>query len=162
MLRSLNKCNLLQLFSSLSSSSRDLEFAKSETTASRVVLLPPSRSSSRAMEQAASPTEAQERPTKRPRRASPPLASPYRSLPIHAPHTYTPPGAPSTSFQLPLHLTSFSYSPTRQLLLDRPRRDDAMAWYTEPALGVDLNTGYEQCEWREDGEDEGLDSLLDA
>ncbi|KAL8276920.1 hypothetical protein RQP46_010648 [Phenoliferia psychrophenolica] len=69
--------------------------------------------------------------------------------------------APPTAFQLPLHLTSFSYSPTRELLVGQ-RKDEAIAHYTEPPLGADLNLGYEDCTWRDDSTDEGLDALLDT
>ncbi|KAK4701024.1 RAT1-interacting protein, partial [Phenoliferia sp. Uapishka_3] len=115
---------------------------------------------------------------KRPRRASPPTevplparpaspphqqtaASPIFSLPIHHPSHYTPPGSHPTAFQLPLHLTSFSYSPTRDLLVGK-RKDEAIAHYSEPPLGADLNLGYQDCTWREDTTDEGLDALLDT
>lgn len=86
---------------------------------------------------------------------------PFASIAVHPPSHYTPSGAPPTPFQLPLHLTSFSYSPTRELLVGQ-RKDEAIAQYTEPHLGVDLNHGYEDCTWRDDSVDEGLDALLDT
>ncbi|KAM0748120.1 RAI1-domain-containing protein [Meredithblackwellia eburnea MCA 4105] len=96
-----------------------------------------------------------------PASTSPPPTLPTAFLPIHHPSHYTPPGAPPTAFQLPTHLTSFSYSPTRELLMGA-RKDEAIAHYAEPRLGADLNTGFEECVWRDDTVDEGLDSLLDT
>lgn len=87
----------------------------------------------------------------------PPIASHF----IHPPGHYTPPGAPGTPFQLPLHLTSFSYGKGRELLTDEETRDQALAVYNEPQLGVDLKTGYDEAVWRKGDVDEGLDALLD-
>ena len=108
----------------------------------------------------ASPSTASNAPPQ-PRHDPVPLSHPIASISVHRPATYTPRGAPPTAFQLPLHLTSFSYSPTRKLLLNADK-DAALAHYVEPVLGTDLNRGYEECTWREDKEDEGLDALLDA
>ncbi|GAA5920289.1 hypothetical protein JCM1841_003025 [Sporobolomyces salmonicolor] len=128
------------------------------------------------------------RPRKRPRvspppslpaRPSPPLTSeatpatsqtpmaappslPLASLPLHPPSAYLNLNPALSAFQLPFHLTSFSYSPTRELLLDRETRDDSIALYREPRLGSDLNKGFEQAVWREGSVDEGLDALLDT
>lgn len=88
-------------------------------------------------------------------------SQPFTSIAVHPPSYYTPPGAPPTAFQLPLHLTSFSYSPARELLVGK-RKDDAIAHYSEPQLGADLNHGYDDCTWRDDSTDEGLDALLDT
>jgi RAT1-interacting protein len=85
---------------------------------------------------------------------------PSTSLPIHPPAHYL--STPPPAFQLPLHLTSFSYSPTRQLLLDAHNKDDALAWYREPRMGSDLNRGSDQAVWRDASVDEGLDALLDT
>ncbi|ORY84632.1 RAI1 like PD-XK nuclease-domain-containing protein [Leucosporidium creatinivorum] len=89
---------------------------------------------------------------------APPLASHYIQPPSH----YIPPAAPPTPFQLPLHLTSFSYGPNRELLLGEEERDQALQVYSEPALGCDLNEGFEEAVWRDGGTDEGLDALLDG
>ncbi|GAA5933211.1 hypothetical protein JCM10213_001222 [Rhodosporidiobolus nylandii] len=90
---------------------------------------------------------------------------PLGTLPVHPPSHYTSltSSNPSTAaFQLPFHLTSFSYSPTRELLVDRKRRDEALAVYREPRLGSDLNHGFERATWRDGSVDEGLDALLDT
>ncbi|KAI5475564.1 RAI1-like domain containing protein [Pseudohyphozyma bogoriensis] len=104
------------------------------------------------------------RPSKRPRLPSPPAPAPPRPsgpfLALHPPYSYINPAQP-TPFQLPSHLTSFSYSPTRDLLLDE-RRDEAIATYVEPRIGVDLNQGFEECVWRDGSVDEGLDALLNT
>lgn len=84
------------------------------------------------------------------------------TLPLQHPSAYLN-GDPSRStFQLPTHLTSFSYSPTRELLLGKDRRDESLAIYKEPRMGSDLNRGFEQAVWRDGSVDEGLDSLLDT
>ncbi|GAA5867011.1 hypothetical protein JCM3774_003755 [Rhodotorula dairenensis] len=75
---------------------------------------------------------------------------------------YTSRSGPPTPFQQPVHLTSFSYSPQRQLLLDDPERDSALTYYREPKLGSDLNRGFEQHVYRDGTVDEGLDALLEA
>ncbi|GAA5889479.1 hypothetical protein JCM6882_007046 [Rhodosporidiobolus microsporus] len=87
------------------------------------------------------------------------------TLPIHPPAHYlslasTNPS--STAFQQPFHLTSFSYSETRELLLEKDRKDEALAVYREPRMGSDLNRGFPQAVWREGSVDEGLDALLDT
>ncbi|GAA5864828.1 hypothetical protein JCM8547_009244 [Rhodosporidiobolus lusitaniae] len=90
---------------------------------------------------------------------------PIGTLPIHAPEHYLSLAAsnPSTaSFQLPFHLTSFSYSPERELLLDQQRKDEALSVYRIPPQGCDLNQGFEQATWRDSSVDEGLDALLDT
>ncbi|BGP25699.1 decapping endonuclease targeting mRNA [Rhodotorula toruloides] len=86
--------------------------------------------------------------------------APSTSLPIRPPAHYLT--SPPPTFQLPLHLTSFSYSPSRQLLLDPQNKDDALAWYREPRMGSDLNRGFREAVWRDGGVDEGLDALLDT
>ncbi|GAA5952093.1 hypothetical protein JCM21900_006248 [Sporobolomyces salmonicolor] len=118
-------------------------------------------------------------PPSRPARPSPPLTAkailatsqtalaappslPLASLPLHPPSAYLNLNPALSAFQFPFHLTSFSYSPTRELLLDRETRDDSIALYREPRLGSDLNRGFEQAVWREGSVDEGLDALLDA
>lgn len=83
------------------------------------------------------------------------LASHQVHEPSHYSHRVTP-------FQQPLHLTSFSYSPTRQLLLDSHNRDDSLSYYREPRLGSDLNVGFDRAVWRDGTVDEGLDALLDT
>ncbi|GAA6028825.1 hypothetical protein JCM8097_007413 [Rhodosporidiobolus ruineniae] len=102
-----------------------------------------------------------------PAHPAPPSApnAPLGSLPLHPPQHYTSLAARSpaaAAFQLPLHLTSFSYSPTRELLLDQQRKDEALAVYREPRMGSDLNYGFEQATWRDGSVDEGLDALLDT
>lgn len=67
---------------------------------------------------------------------------------------------PPTRFQQPLHLTSFSYSPTRQLLLKDEDKDSSLSYYRRPRVGSDLNKGFEQAVWRDGTVDEGLDALL--
>lgn len=89
-------------------------------------------------------------------------STPIATIPLQHPSAYLN-GDPSRStFQLPTHLTSFSYSPTRELLLDNDRRDESLAIYKEPRMGSDLNRGFEQAVWRDGSVDEGLDSLLDT
>ncbi|SCZ95270.1 BZ3500_MvSof-1268-A1-R1_Chr11-2g03396 [Microbotryum saponariae] len=94
---------------------------------------------------------------------TPPLSKPnkpyYRPIPPPLHPLSAPPTRP-IAFQQPLHLTSFSYSPTRQLLLTPQDRDASLAVYTPPRIGTDLNTGFEQAVWRDDSGDEGLDALL--
>ncbi|GAA6009996.1 hypothetical protein JCM10207_007511 [Rhodosporidiobolus poonsookiae] len=85
--------------------------------------------------------------------------------PVRPPAHYTSLAASnpsSAAFQLPLHLTAFSYSPTRELLFDAERKNEAMAVYREPRMGSDLNFGFEQATWRDGSVDEGLDALLDT
>ncbi|GAA5827356.1 hypothetical protein JCM11251_003779 [Rhodosporidiobolus azoricus] len=91
--------------------------------------------------------------------------TPLATLPLHPPSHYTSLAASSPSsiaFQQPFHLTSFSYSPTRELLLERERKDEALAVYREPRMGSDLNRGFEEAVWRKGEVDEGLDALLDT
>lgn len=88
------------------------------------------------------------------------VAAPLAALQIKLPPAYLPPQAPATTFQIPQHLTSFSYSPDREVLTGE-RRDEALTEYSEPELGVDLNRGFEECRWRNGTVDEGLDGLLD-
>lgn len=97
------------------------------------------------------------------RRPSTAESVPLAYLPVHPPQAYLAPHrSRPTAFQQPLHLTSFSYSPTRQLLLDQQRRDEALAVYRPPRMGVDLNTGLDECTWRDGSVDEGLDALLES
>ncbi|GAA5894738.1 hypothetical protein JCM5296_002269 [Sporobolomyces johnsonii] len=91
-----------------------------------------------------------------------PPALPLASLLVHPPSAYLNLNPALSAFQLPFHLTSFSYSPTRELLLDHKTRDDSLALYREPRLGSDLNRGFEQAVWRDGSVDEGLDALLDT
>ncbi|SGZ12437.1 BQ5605_C028g10505 [Microbotryum silenes-dioicae] len=94
---------------------------------------------------------------------TPPLSKPRKSYYHLITTPLNPLTAPPTrpiAFQQPLHLTSFSYSPTRQLLLTPQDRDASLAVYTPPRIGSDLNTGFEQAVWRDDSGDEGLDALL--
>jgi RAT1-interacting protein len=98
-----------------------------------------------------------ERPTKRARALSPKALH-------HA--TYSLPGArsqwPPTAFEQPQHLTSFSYSPTRELLLPSSgRANEALRFYAEPPLGADLNRGLAEAVMRKEGVAEGLDALLE-
>ncbi|GJN90006.1 hypothetical protein Rhopal_003001-T1 [Rhodotorula paludigena] len=86
--------------------------------------------------------------------------TPPAGLSIRPPAQYLSAGP--TPFQLPFHLTSFSYSPSRELLLDDARKDEALAYYREPPLGSDLNYGFEQAVWRDGSVDEGLDALLET
>lgn len=83
-------------------------------------------------------------------------------LPIESPAHYTSRLGPPTPFQQPVHLTSFSYSPERRLLLDDDEKDTALAYYREPELGSDLNRGFHQQVTRDGTIDEGLDALLEA
>lgn len=81
--------------------------------------------------------------------------------PFYPPSHYQPSHSnPPTVFQLPTHLTSFSYSPSRQLLLAH-NKDAAISVYSPPQLGSDLNTGFNDCIWSTPT-DEGLDALLDT
>ncbi|GAA5991864.1 hypothetical protein JCM5350_002731 [Sporobolomyces pararoseus] len=84
------------------------------------------------------------------------------SLPLELPTSYLSQDPSRSTFQLPKHLTSFSYSATRELLLDQDRKDESLAIYREPQIGSDLNRGFEQAIWRDGSIDEGLDSLLDT
>ncbi|GAA5884751.1 hypothetical protein JCM16303_005259 [Sporobolomyces ruberrimus] len=86
----------------------------------------------------------------------------FAALPVERPAAYLERDPSHSTFQLPKHLTSFSYSPTRELLLDEARRDESLAIYKEPEIGSDLNRGFEQAVWRDASVDEGLDSLLDT
>lgn len=97
------------------------------------------------------------RPSKRARRELSPPISTQISIPVPLPAAFT--RAPPTTFQMPAPVTSFSYSPTRELLLNE-RQNEALVEFKEPVLGSDLNQGFEQCEWRDSSVDEGLDSLL--
>ncbi|KAK4054989.1 decapping endonuclease targeting mRNA [Microbotryomycetes sp. JL221] len=67
-------------------------------------------------------------------------------------------------FQQPLHLTSFSYSKTRQLLFESDIKDSSLNVLTKHRLRPDhvlnLNQGFEECVWRDSTVDEGLDALL--
>lgn len=87
---------------------------------------------------------------------------PARSL-HHATHDL--PSARSawspTAFEQPQHLSSFSYSPARELLLPSSgRADEALRIYAEPPLGANLNRGIAEAVMRKEGVAEGLDSLL--
>ncbi|GAA5948851.1 hypothetical protein JCM3765_003926 [Sporobolomyces pararoseus] len=88
--------------------------------------------------------------------------TPFASLHLEPPRSYLSQDPSRSTFQLPKHLTSFSYSPTRELLLDQDRKDESLAIYREPQIGSDLNRGFEQATWRDGSIDEGLDSLLDT
>lgn len=108
-----------------------------------------------------------EPPYKRARFPSPPIgtkppSTTFAHFALQSPSTYSPPTTAPTAFQLPLHLTSFSYSPTREVLLV-DRKDESLSVYREPPLGagVGLGRGYDECTWREET-DEGLDALLDT
>lgn len=83
------------------------------------------------------------------------------SLPLYHPSFYVKPNSTPTAFQQPLHLTSFSYSTNRDLLLSDHNKDESLSFYREPKIGSNLNFGFEDCTWREEGIDEGLDSLLE-
>ncbi|GAA5987321.1 hypothetical protein JCM10908_001908 [Rhodotorula pacifica] len=86
--------------------------------------------------------------------------TPAATHPIHPAAYYS--SLPPPAFQQPLHLTSFSYSPTRQLLLSDKEKDSSLSYYREPRLGSDLNRGFEHVVWRDGSVDEGLDALLEA
>ncbi|GAA6015653.1 hypothetical protein JCM11491_007185 [Sporobolomyces phaffii] len=81
---------------------------------------------------------------------------------LEPPASYFYPDRAHSTFQLPQHLTSFSYSPTRELLIDPDRKNESLAIYREPQIGSDLNRGFEQLVSRDGSVDEGLDSLLDT
>jgi hypothetical protein len=98
-----------------------------------------------------------EPPRKRQRRASDQILS----YAIDSPARYAS-HEPPTRFQQPLHLTSFSYSPTRQLLLGDEDKDSSLSYYRPPRIGSDLNKGFEAAVWRDGTVDEGLDALLYA
>lgn len=87
-----------------------------------------------------------------------PQLSSNNTLPIYEPNYYNK----STTFQQPLHLTSFSFDSNREVLLDTTNQNDSINFYKEPKIGIDLNKGFNECVWREDIIDEGLDSLLDS
>lgn len=90
-----------------------------------------------------------------------PQPAPSVFYPLQPPDGYTPAaGVGSTQVGLPTHLTSFSYSPERDLLLDTHRQDEALQHYRPPIMGADLNRGFESCEWGKGRPDEGLDGLL--
>ncbi|GAA5908067.1 hypothetical protein JCM8208_003677 [Rhodotorula glutinis] len=95
----------------------------------------------------------------------PPATAPHATCASHAVHPpahYLGASTALPRFQQPFHLASFSYSPTRELLLDDEHKDDALAYYHEPRLGSDLNVGFERAVWRDGSVDEGLDALLDC
>lgn len=118
----------------------------------------------------------EERPLKRARNNSPPISITQststtnttttstklqlsnNSLPIYEPNYYNKP----TTFQQPLHLTSFSFDSNREVLLNQSNQNDSINYYKQPKIGIDLNQGFNECIWREDNTDEGLDSLLDS
>jgi len=90
---------------------------------------------------------------------TPPPSSVFR--PLFPPQSYTPAeGVGPTQVGLPTHLTSFSYSPTRQLLLNPQNQDDALQHYMPPPMGADLNRGFDSCVWGDGRPDESLDALL--
>lgn len=80
-------------------------------------------------------------------------------LHVQSPSQRPPATTRSTPFQKPLHLTSFSYSGNRELLLSSDTKDAALKSYTAPELGSDLNQGFNECVFKKGG-DEGIDSLL--
>ncbi|KAK4050624.1 decapping endonuclease targeting mRNA [Microbotryomycetes sp. JL201] len=77
----------------------------------------------------------------------------------------------AAAFQQPVHLTQFSYSSTRQLLnADDDSSNASLGWLADerkwlpqaPSSRLDLNKGFEECIWRDESVDEGLDALLDT
>ena len=96
------------------------------------------------------------RPAKRPRIEPTPALSASYTLPLSVFQEKTAP-----TFSLPAAITSFSYTPERELLLaSSGRQDEALKYYKPPPVGCDLKTGYERCVWRPEGVLEGIDSLL--
>ncbi|KAM0791721.1 hypothetical protein ACM66B_003990 [Microbotryomycetes sp. NB124-2] len=93
------------------------------------------------------------------------------SLRIDPPSTRQTAVVNAPQFQQPLHLTQFSYSPSRQLLNDLDNSNSSLGWLIEetkwlpPASSqgrINLNDGYEECVWRDETVDEGLGALLDT
>ena len=81
-------------------------------------------------------------------------------LSIQTPSTYA--SRPPVPFQQPALMTTFSYSPSRELLLrSSDRHNEALRFYRQPVPGSDLNFGFERCIFREE-KVEGLDALLRA
>jgi RAT1-interacting protein len=99
-----------------------------------------------------------ERPRKN-RRLSLPDADPFTStFTFESLEAYK---RPTPIISQPTHITSFSYTSERKLLLlPTKRHNEALRWYREPPRGADLNRGAEQCIWRYE-QREGLDSLLE-
>lgn len=68
----------------------------------------------------------------------------------------------SPEYTAPAHLTTFSYSDKRKLLLpSSARQDESLRFYKEPPRQADLRRGYNDCGWRDESIVEGLDSLLE-
>ena len=61
----------------------------------------------------------------------------------------------------PQMFASFSFDEHRQLLLADDRKDEALKWYRQPVLGLNLQHRFDEAVWRPDGIDEGLDALLE-
>ncbi|GAA5896020.1 uncharacterized protein JCM6883_001689 [Sporobolomyces salmoneus] len=80
----------------------------------------------------------------------------FASLRLDPPKAYLLREPARSTLKLPEHLTSFSYSPTRELLLNQDRRDESIALYREPQTGSDLNRGFNEAIWRDSSVDEGL------
>lgn len=77
---------------------------------------------------------------------------PYPDITQPLPRNVTP-----TPFQQPTQLTTFSYTPDRELVFD----NSAMKYYVEPPRGVKLNYGYDR--WVKQVEGRGrIDNLLKA
>lgn len=133
-----------------------MKSASAESTSADDILRPAKRARSKADD------GSNTIPTKRATIATAHSPSEPAHLPVYAPSQYRQQRQPAPAFQQPTHLTSFSYSPTRELLVDDERKDEALAFYREPTLGVDLNLGLEHCTWRDGLVDEGLDALLDS
>ncbi|GAA5822437.1 hypothetical protein JCM3770_000270 [Rhodotorula araucariae] len=109
-----------------------------------------------------SPASSSAAPPPAPSRPAAPPNAPCASHTVHPPAHYLAAATAPPAFQQPIHLASFSYSPTRELLLDDERKDDALAYYHEPRLGSDLNFAFDRAAWRDASIDEGLDALLDS
>lgn len=81
------------------------------------------------------------------------------SLDIPTPQSLDPFSAPR--YHQPLLMTSFSYGKGRELLMGERRNESLKEMRPVSDLPKDLNEGFDTAHWRDEGVDEGLDSLLD-
>lgn len=80
-------------------------------------------------------------------------------LELAAAHTFA--SAKPMRLADPQMFTSFSFDEHRQLLLADDRKDEALKWYRQPVLGLNLQHRFDEAVWRPEGIDEGLDALLE-
>lgn len=88
---------------------------------------------------------------------------PTISFPIPHPRSYLHPSVQVPEYHQPTHFTSFSYGPNREAYLPGldGTENSSIQCYVERNLGADLRDGFNECVWRDEAVDEGLDTLLD-